>query len=275
MNYLKPPSNCLRIASFDVAKGNFGQWIEDVNIDVVNKLKEKYDNLPKTKQRRVKGHMNSNIAEILREIYESGNRISVGVFDFRDDEDSTVLDIQTRRNLLAHLRSYENLWDTCDIIVIEQQYFNNYAGKKKGKGKGANMNALKIAEAVLIWFLDNYPLKEISSFGSQFKTQILGAPLGLNDAQRKKWAVEKAEEIVRLRGDENMISIYQLKKDIFRKRFNTEEKILIFTKPFDNHPKDIKDLANKIVRNKQKLDDFSDAFLQLLAYIFRVLVARF
>lgn len=277
MDFPDKPLNTLRIASFDVAKINFGEWVADVNVETVRKLKEKYNNLPSNLKRRVKGKMNSHISNILEELYKDAKRVHVGVYNFRDDENSTILDIETRRNLLSHLRKYEMLWDSCDIFVIEQQYFNSFSGgrKKKGKGKGANMDALKIAEAILIWFMDNYLFKEIVSFGSQFKTQILGAPWGLKDGQRKKWAIQKAEEILRIRGDFEMVSLYELKKSLFRKRLNSEEKIISFTKDFERSPKDIKELANKIVRNKQKLDDFSDAYLQLLAYVFRVLIACF
>lgn len=275
MDFLEKPLNTLRIASFDVAKINFGEWVEDINVETLKKLKNRYNSLPSNLQRRVKGNMNYHISNILEELYKNGKRVHVGVYNFREDEDSTVLDMKTRRNLLIHLRKHEMLWDSCDIFVIEQQYFNSFSGGKKKKGKGANMDALKIAEAALIWFMDNYPFKEIISFGSQFKTQILGAPWGLKDGERKKWAINKAEEILKLKGDSEMISIYDLKKRLFRKRLNSEEKILSFTKDFEDSPKDIQDLANKIVRNKQKLDDFSDAYLQLQAYKYRVLVACF
>ena len=108
------------------------------------------------------------------------------------------------------------MWSTCDIIVIEQQYFNTFSGRRKKSGNGANIDAIKLAELTFGWFLDRFPNKEITYFGSQFKTQILGAPTDQNKLQRKKWSVEKGFEIYTLRDDEEMVKIRKLRMKMLK-----------------------------------------------------------
>lgn len=272
-----PPKSkdCVRVASFDVGKVNFAHYVDDTPRDLLLTLEEKYKSLPKKLQRRVRGKMNSNIEEILKELYSGGSRVHMGVYDLRNDSTSTKLDIPTRRNILSHLRNLSELWDTCDMIVIEQQYFRIFPRGRRRAGTEANVDAIKIAEATFTWFLDNYPFKEICYFGSQFKTQMLGAPPKLNDSQRKKWAVEKTLEIHQYRKDQNVLDLFNLEKRVKRKRMTSEEKILSFTKDFGKHPEDIRVLVEKIVRNRQKFDDFSDACVQAQAFKFRTMVGCF
>jgi len=270
MNRFKNPGeNILRIASFDVAKINFGQWIEDIPISKLRNLKEKYRNLPTRFQRRVRGDMNSNVTKIFEELFKAGKRVHIGVYDFRNNKDEKPkLTYQMRKNFIAHLRGLDFLWRTCDIFIIE----NQYSGGRKRKG---NTDAIRVAEALFIWILENYPFKEILYFSSSYKTQILGAPPKLSDKQRKKWAIEKAEEIHKLRNDLDMLEIHELKKRIYRKRLNSESKIQSFLEGFEQKSDDLRWLADKIVRERQKLDDFSDAFLQLQAYLYKTFVACF
>ena len=130
------------------------------------------------------------------------------------------------------------------------------------------MDAIKIAECVMTWFLTNYPDKEIMYFGSQNKTQILGAPYSMTKIQRKKWAEEKVREIYTLREDKSMIDLFNLKDTIFRKRLNSEEKIMEY---INMYSKD----NSKDVREKQKLDDIGDVCIQCQAYKFKKFVACF
>jgi len=267
----------MRIASFDIGKKNFSQYAQDTDLDLIIKLQNKYKSLPKNKQRRVKGDMNSDIEDILKQIYLAGTQIHMGVYDFRLHKDSDKLDMPTRKNLLIHLNRYRRLWKTCDVIVIEQQYYRTFNPKKKGRNKGteANVDAIKIGEATLMWFLDKYPQKEIMYFGSQFKTQILGAPWGLTKSQRKNWAIEKTREIANLRNDTEMIEIFNLKDRIFRKRLTKEDKIQEFIDSYPGTKKYTKKLAVRMVRERQKLDDVSDSCVQAQAFIFKYLVAEF
>ncbi len=277
MSFQKFPTDKIRIASFDIGKKNFAQYIEDANVNTLLRLEKKYNALPKSLQRRVKGPMNSKILEILDEVYISGKRIHTGVYDLRADQTSNKLDNPTRLNILQHLERYRELWDTCDIFIIEQQYFKTWNGRsKRSAGTEANIDAIKIGEGVLMWFLNEYPFKTIEYFGSQNKTQILGAPWRMKKNQRKKWAEKKTREIYVSRGDYGMTELFALADRIFRKRLNTEERIRNY---FDTYPKncseDCRVLAEKLVRERQKLDDIGDACVQAQAFKFRSMVACF
>jgi hypothetical protein len=203
----------VRIACFDIGKKNFAFYAEECDDILLQKLKQEYNSISKIKQKLIK-------EKILQEMFNVGYRIdyvtttpvgsgsvpAFGVFDIRDDKDSNDLDMQTRVNMQILLKKYEWLWNTCDVIVIEQQYFNITSMGNRGKGSGANVDAIKLAECCVCWFLDNYyPFKEICYFGSMYKTQLLGAPPKLTKPQRKKWSIEKGVEIFKNRGDEEAI----------------------------------------------------------------------
>jgi len=263
----------IRIASFDIGKKNFAQYIEDVDMEIIEELNKKYNSLPPKFKRRVKGPTNPHIDRILEEVYTSSNRVQTGVYDLREDKESNKFDMGTRKNLLRHLESYDYLWRNCDIIFIEEQFC------KKGRGKiqmQANVGAIKIAECTLTWFLSIYPFKKIMYFGSENKTNILGAPPKMTKTQRKKWATDKSREIYEMRKDSDMIELFKLKDAIFRKRLNSEKKIRSY---LDLYPidcsEDCRELSEKIVREKQKLDDIADACVQAQAFKFRQFIATF
>ena len=213
-----------RIACFDIGKKNFAFYAEDCTNDILEKLKTEYNKIPKTKQKQYR-------EKIIKEMIIDGYRVddyiqenkvvkAIGVFDIRDDKNSNDLDMKTRVNMQTLLKSYEWLWNTCDIIVVEQQYFNITPRGFRGKGSGANVDAIKLAECCVCWFLDMYyPFKEILYFGSQYKTQLLGAPPKLTKPQRKKWSIEKGEEIFRDRQDEEAIEyINNMKNSLGKKQ---------------------------------------------------------
>jgi len=261
----------IRLASFDIGRCNFAQYVEDFDSECIFSLEKRYKNLPKNQQRRVKGVMNSNIKEILQETSLCGDRVSTGVYDFTTEK-CQGLDIPARLRLLSHLSRFEELWNTCDIFVIEQQYFTTFGKKSSG---GANIDAIKVAETVFMWFLERYPFKTITYFGSQFKTQIFGANWKMSKIQRKNWAVEKTKEIYTDRDDKEMQVLFDLAEAVKRKRIKTEERVESFLNNYSVKQDDTKELANKIVRDKQKLDDISDAFMQAQAFKFRFMVGCF
>ncbi len=263
----------IRIASFDVGKKNFAQYIEDIQSETVDSLKEKYNSLDKKDKRRVKGPMNDGIRSILTDLSINATRIQTGVYDFTT-EDTTSLDVETRKNMFEHMKRYKELWDQCDIFIIEQQYFKTWSGGRGGTE--ANVDAIKLGEGLLSWLLINYPTKIIKTFGSQNKTLMLGAPAGMGKAERKKWAVQKTRKLYEARKDEPMNHLFKLCDSVYRKRVDTEERVNKYLKEypteFDN---DCQTLAEMIVKNKQKLDDVSDACLQCQAFKFKTMVACF
>lgn len=269
-----------RIASFDIGKVNFAQYIEEVDVDKILLLENEYKSLPKKLQRKTKGEVTPQMQSILDKLYLSGTRINTGVYDIGDKNSiKEALSMETRRNLICHLESFREMWDTCNIFIIEQQYFRTWSGgikKRKTGGSEANINAIKIAEGVVMWFLCEYPLKEVLFFGSQNKTQILGAPWNLSKGQRKKWASEECRRLYEYRNDKSMIDLFNLEDSVFMKRLISEEKIQSFLNLYDlkNSEDGIK-LAEKVVRKRQKLDDISDACLQAQAFKFKTMVACF
>lgn len=243
----------IRIASFDIGKKNLAFYVEDCDVKKIRELEQKYTSLAKKNRKRKGGLIPPVIMDILNDMYVSGKHVDGGhgVFDIRQYQDN-VLDIHVRANLQKLMESYMWLWQSCDIICIEQQFYNPRA---KGKGGGANMDAIKIGECLLSWFVYNfYPYKIIEYFGSQYKTQLLGAPLRVEDSKgswrpmskqgRKDWSVEKAEEIFLLRGEDELAQHFGCAKKGFRKR------------------------------GQQKMDDVADCVIQCQAFKFKRMIAR-
>lgn len=267
----------MRLASIDIGKVNFAQYVEDFDPEELKVLAEEYDRLAPKLRRRVKGPMNDSIQDILDRVYNIGKRVNIGVFDLRADKSSDKLDKETRKNLEKHLKSYWDLWESCDDIIIEQQFFKTYGIKGKSKGGSeANVDAIKLGECTYFWFITQFPDKNIQYFPSMNKTQILGAPEGMTKHQRKeKWAPDLLKKIVTIRDDVDLLNIFRLKGSIFRKRLNSEEVILGFLEQYEFESEDVSYLAERIVRERQKLDDVADTVGQAQAYKYRKYVARF
>lgn len=265
----------IRLTSIDIGRRNFAQYIEDFSSNEIIALESQYRKLPKNKKRRVKGVMPIEIQEIQDKLLLMGTRVQTGVYNFAEEDEDRDWDIDARKNLLAHLNKYVELWDSTDIFVIEQQFFNtSFGGKKKGKSSGANIIAIKIAECTFTWFLIKYPNKTITYFGSQNKTQLFGAPYMTKD-ERKRWATEKAKELYTIRKDQDMINVFELSNTVKRKQIKTEEKVDFFKKTCKCTSIDANELADKIIREKQKLDDISDACIQAQAFKYRTMIACF
>lgn len=235
----------IRIASFDMGKKNFAWYIEDTYKEDLEELKERYESLPKVLQRRVKGNMNPEIKEMLDIVCYTGDIVDMGVFDLRSKEcieaKSKGVDMDTRKNIISHLEEYKEIFSTCDIFLVEQQFSSTFTPRgRKNPSTQSNIDAIKIGELVMGWLIANFKDKEIIHYGSQFKTAILGASPTLTKPQRKKWSVEKFVEILNSRDDGESL-----------------EKLL------------------KDKKNKQKGDDIADCCIQCQSYKFRTFVACF
>jgi hypothetical protein len=270
----------LRIASFDIGKVNFAHYIENVNVSKILELEIIYKSLPKKFQRKTKGELTPDMKNILEGLYLSGTRVHTGVYDIREADNIDSFTVQTRKNLICHLDSFRNVFNNCDIFVIEQQYFKTWSGgrarKRSSPGTEANVDAIKIAECLMTWILCEYPLREVIYFGSQNKTQILGAPWNLSKIERKRWASVECRRLYEMRNDKTMMDLFSLEDSVYRKKLSNENKIQSFLKTYDSsNSEDGVDLAEKVVRKRQKLDDISDACLQLQAFKFKTMIACF
>ena len=237
------------IASFDIGTVNFAEYIEEVDIEILDHMRERYSRLPNYMKRRVKGPMNEEIEDILQIVYLAGKGLHIQVHNFSDPYEKGKLGKFTRKKLFEHLENSRDMFDKCDIFLIEQQYFSTFGRGRnpnaRNRGTEANVMMIKFAECLYTWLLINYSDKEIIYFPSAFKTQILGSPEHLTKPQRKKWSVEKAKEILELR------KIYRNPDEI-----ESEE----FLKNF---------------YRGGKLDDKADTKIQCQAYKFRTYVAVF
>jgi hypothetical protein len=73
-----------------------------------------------------------------------------------------------------------------------------------------------------------------------------------------------------------MVDLFNLEDLVYRKKLSNENKIQSFLKTYDSsNSEDGKVLAEKVVRKRQKLDDISDACLQLQAFKFKTMIACF
>lgn len=91
-------------------------------------------------------------------------------------------------NLIDEMDRRKEHWNRCDIFLIEKQM--HFRGKY-------NVKALKIAQHLLTYLLMNYKkTKEIIDYPAFHKTKVLDAPKKMTKPQRKKWAVEKALELL-------------------------------------------------------------------------------
>ena len=86
------------------------------------------------------------------------------------------------------LEEQDDIWQKCKIVLIEQQLKRNPF-------------AQKIEQHVKSWFLHQYRQTIIVlSFSATHKTKVFKAPR-MSKPERKKWAIEKAHNILTQRGD--------------------------------------------------------------------------
>jgi hypothetical protein len=150
------------IASIDVGYRNFAIAIESFNTPIASKNPE--------------------------DIY-SGNLIFFHNQDFGVRKKTTIDDNPLLGAILKWLNTHKDSFDKCQTVIIEQQL-------------KTNPFAQKIEHMVHAWFLIHYGDKfDVRPFSATHKTRVLNAPKKMTKPERKKWAVEKATEILCGRGD--------------------------------------------------------------------------
>lgn len=201
------------VASFDIGKKNFAFCIEKFDNTILEKL------LPIRKVNRYNktGCIESDFSKLLTSIFLIGEILLHKNLDLTSDTaPGKYLDTQIFYNMITELDKYKELFDQCDTIIIEQQMSFK---------KAQNTMAIKLGQHCFSYFTMRYPSveinnivfdgrKEIIEFPAYHKTQLLGAPKGLNKPERKKWAVEKTREVFALRGCEDYFSGVKKKDDL-------------------------------------------------------------
>lgn len=201
MSNLKVSDGCVWIASIDPGKCNFAFIIEEVDLESLRKIK----NIPKVKRYITVGgggkkgkkkgkheddeECSQEYSQILNKTYLSGKTILLENLNLTKGLDKAkYIDSKVFVNLTDELDRFLPYWDKCSYIVIEQQMS---FGKRKN-----NTLCLKIAQHALSYFTFLYrDLKVLMEFPAYHKTKILGAPGKMDKPERKKWAIEKAQEI--------------------------------------------------------------------------------
>jgi hypothetical protein len=187
------------IASFDIGKKNFSFCIEQFDIDELSSL----PNIPEKNRYNPDGTTTQDFQEILDLVFSNGHLILHKNIDLTKNCDSKMtLDPESYHNMITELDKYHEHWKTCSIIIIEEQM---------SFGKKINKMAMKLAQHCYSYFTCKYGrTHRIIEFPAYHKTQILGAPkiLGkpyksgkirykaMEQRDRKKWAINKAIEIL-------------------------------------------------------------------------------
>lgn len=145
---------------------------------------------------------------LLEQIYTNGRTILHKNVDLTENcNPKERLDPETFHNMNDVLDKHLSEFDKCSAFVIEAQMKTN------------NM-ATKLGQHCYSYFTFHYGrMKQIIEFPAYHKTQVLGAPKvpgkktkkgtfrwkAMEKPARKKWAVEKAKEILTLRGELNVL----------------------------------------------------------------------
>jgi hypothetical protein len=112
-------------------------------------------------------------------------------------------------------------WSECDHIIIERQM-------------KVNQRAINVARHVWTWFSVMYPSIKRTFFPASKKTQFFVGKNTMTKPQRKKWAVEKAREMLKAREE------------------NGDENCTRWLEVYNSHA---------------KKDDLADTFLQMMAFL--------
>lgn len=194
----------MRVASFDIGKLNFAFYIEDFDEESLKKMS------PVNKK-------SQEFILLLDKIYKNGELILHKNLNLTyGAKKGRILDPVIYHNMVTELDKYKEIFDKCDVVLIEQQM--NF-------GKVKNNMAIKLAQHCYSYFIMRYPIiklgnilfngsKEIIDYPAYHKTQVLNAPKGMIKSERKKWAVERVQEIFTSLGKLNYFDDVKKKDDL-------------------------------------------------------------
>jgi hypothetical protein len=196
------------IASFDMGKKNFAFCIEEIDKKELTQVK----NIAVNKRYLPDGTPTENMRSILEQIYQNGKIVLYKNLDLTQNCNPKLkLDPETFHNMIDVLDNYVEYWDKCCAFIIEEQM---------SFGKKINKMAIKLGQHCYSYFTFKYGrYKTLVEFPAYHKTQILGAPKvegkpyksgkkrfkAMEKGARKKWAVEKAVEILTSRGEMDIL----------------------------------------------------------------------
>jgi hypothetical protein len=175
------------IGAFDMGTRNFAFCVEYQPANNVQKVRPTYD---------VEGCPTREYQRCLDEIYSNGRLIEckrIDIIEYCKKRSITNLYL----GLTMVLDEYGELWDSLDVILIEQQM-------SYGRNK-SNIQALRLAQHCLSYFYCLYgPFKKIIEYPSTQKTRLLGCPNAQRRTHRlrKQFSIGLVNTILRARSDE-------------------------------------------------------------------------
>lgn len=195
--------NTIRVASFDIGKKNFAFCVEEIDVDALTTLA----NIPSLQRYLRGGGCTPEFALLLKQVCGAGRIILIDNVDLtigcapaeKKHKKKTYLDPQVFLNMNQCLDSHKEVWDTCTSFIIEQQM---------SFGAQRNIMALKLGQHCYSYFTFQYAsFKTTLEFPAYHKTRVLGAPKKLSKPERKRWAVEKAMQVLADRDDLKTMSL--------------------------------------------------------------------
>ncbi len=190
----------IRVASFDIGKKNFAFLVQTFPLDLLAGLPHVY----KRDRYNPDGSLTPAFSKIVDQISSSGRVEAFRCVDLTHNCDkNSYLDPETFHNMTDFLRSYDAMWDTCTLFLVERQM---------SARTRFNTMALKLGQHCLGYFRIRYGrIKEIHEYPAYHKTQVLGATKppgkrGMTKHDRKKWAISKSLDVLTRRKDTATLS---------------------------------------------------------------------
>jgi hypothetical protein len=195
------------VASFDIGKVNFCFHIGQVDVKRMRELPK----IPRAKRYNPNGTMTDAYAKVVGVGIKSGVSIVFQNSDLTEGcPKGAYLDSEMYHNMTQLLDKYADYWNKCSYFLIEQQM---------SFGKKHNTMALKLGQHCYSYFAILYGrFKTVVDFPAYHKTQLLGAEKierktkagkisykAVDKPARKKWAIEKAKELLSMRGEDDML----------------------------------------------------------------------
>ena len=129
--------------------------------------------------------------------------IKIQSFDLINVHDTHMHQIYL--NIHQYLRSMTAVWDTVDVILIEQQMSTKSM---------YNIKAVKLSQHIYAFFLLYYPTKQVQEFQPNLKTSVFHVQFPRTQ-DRKKWSVQQVTHFLQTSDDPVSLDLFQCysKKD--------------------------------------------------------------
>lgn len=204
------------IMGFDIGEKNFTIFTDRYEIEKLTILKNRV--VPYQQRYNENGESTVKFSEFLNQLACCGERIFMDKFDMTRTDDKKYGKRRLITNkLLVRLNNYLDglnrggILDEIDYFLIEEQV---------KRAENNRQIQFHLRGYLIGLFLDFRP---IVLFPSSFKTRIIGAPkkimndkkgrlLKMKHADRKKWAISKAKEILQYRDDTEGVELLFNKK---------------------------------------------------------------